>query len=335
NLGWCTWDSFYTDLAGNRVLQGLRAFNAQGICPRTVILDDGWQDSDCNALGNGFQWTGRLASLDANYKFQTDFQRPLGIGDKFVSQSPLGCSVTTYDAPLPPDQHRIPPALLDPQYSRHIANGGMLAGSDTVDIHAQCSLEGVVRQSKRDHHVTSFMVWHTLTGFWNGVIVSPTSTLTPGLSTVPAHKYAAMSAYHPRNVSVLLPESVLRMSLGRLVEREGYYKEKTGLVHPDMAAQFFSDYHANLKGMGVDGVKVDAQSALPLMDIPDFSPWQLTSTFHRGLARSLRANFQAGSVIHCMCHSPQTLLSILKENAYVLDSEGRILLAIITAICRS
>eukprot|EP01031_Cornospumella_fuschlensis_P038814 gene38814-47203_t len=92
-LGWCTWDSFYTDLAANRVLQGLQAFRAQGVRPRTVVLDDGWQDSDCSALVNGFQWTGRLASLDANYKFSEGFERPLALASerrKYVAQSPAG-----------------------------------------------------------------------------------------------------------------------------------------------------------------------------------------------------------------------------------------------------
>lgn len=42
-FGWCTWDSFYTDLSSNRVLSGLESFKGTGVRPRFLILDDGWQ----------------------------------------------------------------------------------------------------------------------------------------------------------------------------------------------------------------------------------------------------------------------------------------------------
>ena len=42
-FGWCTWDSFYTDLSSNRVIQGLESFKRTGVTPRFLILDDGWQ----------------------------------------------------------------------------------------------------------------------------------------------------------------------------------------------------------------------------------------------------------------------------------------------------
>ena len=42
-FGWCTWDSFYTDLSSNRVISGLESFKSTGVRPRFLILDDGWQ----------------------------------------------------------------------------------------------------------------------------------------------------------------------------------------------------------------------------------------------------------------------------------------------------
>ena len=42
-FGWCTWDSFYTDLSSNRILSGLESFKSAGVRPRFLILDDGWQ----------------------------------------------------------------------------------------------------------------------------------------------------------------------------------------------------------------------------------------------------------------------------------------------------
>ena len=42
-FGWCTWDSFYTDLAPGRVLDGIKSLRDAGTPPGFVILDDGWQ----------------------------------------------------------------------------------------------------------------------------------------------------------------------------------------------------------------------------------------------------------------------------------------------------
>lgn len=44
-LGWCTWDAFYTDVDENKVLEGLKAFQAGGIVPGQIIIDEGWQDA--------------------------------------------------------------------------------------------------------------------------------------------------------------------------------------------------------------------------------------------------------------------------------------------------
>jgi raffinose synthase len=42
-FGWCTWDSFYTEVSHEKVLEGLKSFRAGGVEPRLLILDDGWQ----------------------------------------------------------------------------------------------------------------------------------------------------------------------------------------------------------------------------------------------------------------------------------------------------
>jgi raffinose synthase len=67
HFGWCTWDAFYQDVSAERVRAGLTTFRAEGIPPRFVILDDGWQ-SVC-ALPTGER---RLSSFRANEKFAGD-----------------------------------------------------------------------------------------------------------------------------------------------------------------------------------------------------------------------------------------------------------------------
>ncbi|KAJ3085175.1 hypothetical protein HK102_000243 [Quaeritorhiza haematococci] len=45
-LGWCTWNSFYTEVSASKILQELETFRKQGIQISTLLIDDGWQDTD-------------------------------------------------------------------------------------------------------------------------------------------------------------------------------------------------------------------------------------------------------------------------------------------------
>lgn len=42
-FGWCTWDGFYSKVRPADVLAGAASLRKQGVPPRLVILDDGWQ----------------------------------------------------------------------------------------------------------------------------------------------------------------------------------------------------------------------------------------------------------------------------------------------------
>ena len=43
SFGWCTWDAFYSNVEPVGVVDGLRALRDAGVPPRSLILDDGWQ----------------------------------------------------------------------------------------------------------------------------------------------------------------------------------------------------------------------------------------------------------------------------------------------------
>lgn len=67
HFGWCTWDAFYQDVSAEAVAAGLASFQAIGVRPRFVILDDGWQST--RELPSGER---RLCSFAANEKFEGD-----------------------------------------------------------------------------------------------------------------------------------------------------------------------------------------------------------------------------------------------------------------------
>jgi len=70
SFGWCTWDAFYQEVSAEKLRAGLAAFQASGVTPGFVILDDGWQTEHALATGER-----RLASFAANEKFGGDLRQ--------------------------------------------------------------------------------------------------------------------------------------------------------------------------------------------------------------------------------------------------------------------
>ncbi|KAM1750825.1 hypothetical protein FF1_008994 [Malus domestica] len=75
-FGWCTWDTFYTDVTSEGVEHGLESLSKGGMPPRFLIIDDGWQqiekkDKDSNVVvQEGAQFASRLTGIKENEKFQ-------------------------------------------------------------------------------------------------------------------------------------------------------------------------------------------------------------------------------------------------------------------------
>ena len=265
SLGWCSWDSFYTDLSPDRILRGIDSFNDTGVRPGFVILDDGWQSTDVDAAVNGKQWGGRLASFQANFKFAPGYQAEPTAADADATKTP-----------------------------------GQVPGAAGKDIISRHSLASLIKEAKDSHHVKHLLVWHTLSGYWAGVKPGPQADFDP---------------YGAEIIFPSIPNAVHRASVADALRAEPFSTDGVGVVLPDKAGAFFDDYHATLRAMGVDGVKVDAQSVLALLQGPTAARgggWGLVQAFHAALQNSLERNFGAADypVIHCMCHSQDTMLSI-------------------------
>lgn len=63
-LGWCTWNAFYQTVSAEKVFEGLKTLKEVGIEPRTLILDDGWQQVAPLKTGGTV-----LTGWDGNEKF--------------------------------------------------------------------------------------------------------------------------------------------------------------------------------------------------------------------------------------------------------------------------
>jgi raffinose synthase len=219
---------------------------------------------------------------------------------------------------------------------------GMLEGFGTkaafgADEVTQGSLKALITCVKEKYGIHSFLVWHTLTGYWRGV---KGRQLMTDLST----KTAFLDHFSSVNTLPRITGAEFRMS--KKVREQYADKHRTdniaeslmsiGLVPPERIAEFFSSYHATMAAVGVDGVKVDAQALLPsLCSAMLGGGIHLTSSYHLALQESVARNFgsidsraevalegvntSSFPVIHCMCHSQGTLLAIAAMYPDLLD----------------
>lgn len=79
-FGWCTWDACYLTVDPATIWTGVKEFEDAGVCPKFIIIDDGWQsinfdgdelDKDAeNLVLGGEQMTARLTSFKESKKFR-------------------------------------------------------------------------------------------------------------------------------------------------------------------------------------------------------------------------------------------------------------------------
>ncbi|EED96566.1 glycosyl hydrolase, partial [Thalassiosira pseudonana CCMP1335] len=68
-FGWCSWDAFYSDVTPEGVIEGVKSLCEAGTPPRTVIIDDGWQDLE-NYFETETDFCRQLKAFTPNEKFQ-------------------------------------------------------------------------------------------------------------------------------------------------------------------------------------------------------------------------------------------------------------------------
>jgi raffinose synthase len=238
--------SFYTDLSAERFLRGLQSFKSTGVMPRFVILDDGWQHTNVNDKVNGGQWGGYLTSFDANFKFHPAYNDSI---TTIISSSHAEVEIKV--------------EAIDGSSSEEIKAS---IDSIQIDRDGHYSLSSVIQEAKVNHSISQFLVWHSLTGYWAGVMPKPNevkSSTEPTFTSKSETKNLAL--FGSQTTFPYISNSMHRMSVANALPTEPFSIQGVGLVDRSKAEAFYSAYHDNLKRMGVDGVKVDAQSILPLL----------------------------------------------------------------------
>ncbi len=145
-------------------------------------------------------------------------------------------------------------------------------------------LRPLVERAKKDFGIRTFIVWHTIVGYWGGV----DGDALPEYGVV---------------------EQTRQFGDGVLFHRPSFNHEwwgnLVGYVPAGNAARFFDDYHTALVKEGVDGVKVDSQAMLEGLSTGQGGRIPVTLAYRRALETSVKKHF-SGRLINCMSNAQET-----------------------------
>lgn len=144
-------------------------------------------------------------------------------------------------------------------------------------------LRPTVELAKQNFRIRTFLVWHTVHGYWGG--------------TDPK----AMPEYAPERILRWYSPEVLTHAPGMNREYCGDFGSPP--AQPKLGS-FYEDYHRALAAEGVDGVKVDNQSSLEGLSVGRGGRIRELAATRRGLETSTRRNFSA-RLINCMSCSSE------------------------------
>ena len=145
-------------------------------------------------------------------------------------------------------------------------------------------LAPLVERVKRDYGVRTFIVWHSMVGYWGGV----DGSRLPG--------YGVLEQTRQFGDGVLFHEPSFNHE---------WWGNLVGFVPAENAGRFFDDYHAALAKEGVDGVKVDSQAVLEGLSTGQGGRVAVTRAYRKALETSVRKHF-AGRLINCMSNAQET-----------------------------
>ena len=148
-----------------------------------------------------------------------------------------------------------------------------LRGLDADPVKFPGGLAGTVKRIREEYGILHVGVWHSVTGYWNGI--------EPGSE---ADRLLAGGTRH-------LPD-------GRIVID----------ADPERAFTFYDTWHSYLRKCGIDFVKVDSQSAMSVFYRGIESYGTVSGAIMSGLERSAEKNFD-GALINCMGMAPEEVWS--------------------------
>jgi raffinose synthase len=152
-------------------------------------------------------------------------------------------------------------------------------------------LEWLVEKVTVDYHVPYFLIWQTMEGYWKGI-----DSLSP-----------AMAGYKTYRTDGRLNRPI------NMPRYEELIHSRFNTPSPEALQDFYDDYHAFLATSGVDGVKVDNQSALEYMTYNLGPIAEVTGSYIWALENSVEHYFGPSSIINCMSMVPEAFFQYRKS----------------------
>ncbi|KAI4301527.1 hypothetical protein L6164_034796 [Bauhinia variegata] len=309
-FGWCTWDSFYLTVDPVGVWHGVKGFVEGGVCPRFIIIDDGWQsinlDGDDpnedvkNLVIGGPQMSAKLHRLDEGDKFRK-YQGGLMFGPNAPSFDPKKTKAlielavklkhlrSDRDDAFQSDDPNLPE--IEASFKKLNQEIDDLFG----EVESSNSKKGCGSYSCRGDNfglkaftkdlrtkfkgLDDIYVWHAVFGAWGGV--------RPGTTHL-------NSKIVPCKVPPGLDGTMLDLAVVNIV------KGSIGVVHPDQAYDFYDSMHSHLAKSGITGVKVDVMHCIEYVTEEYGGRVELAKSYYDGLSKSIEKNFNGNGIIASM-----------------------------------
>ena len=303
-FGWCTWDAFYSDVTPQGVIDGVTSLREAGIQPKTVILDDGWQQVKPQKKNTA------AASAADESKSRSSIPNRIANGVLRIFATVVSAMYETFVRKAP---HNSIPNRIWRFLTRTVLKGQLWDYFDTeTDFGRQLSgfqpnekfrqstdgstigLKQLATRLKTDLGVARLFCWHALHGYWRGVTA----------------KLGHENGFNATNVMPQLSEHLLKVE--PILAWDSVSLFGVGLVTDERdLSKFYDNIHSPLVDAGVEGVKVDVQSGVSSLGGGVGGGSRIARVYTQALEDSVSARFtsQDGGIscINCMCHSTENL----------------------------
>jgi raffinose synthase len=298
-LGFCTWNAFYTQLNGEKIISAVQTLQQKDIPVKWMIIDDGWQHTTNDYADDGMQWGERLLSVHRSSPLKFTPEERVHIGNIEEAKAPL-LSLSTTVAKLKLPKQSSPDFL-----------------SNAIESNEGCGLDHV-------------FAWHALSGYWLGLSseIENDSYVGPKTSLY----YPHFSSSIIENDASLIKELSIQEGIGIAENATLFYNQ----YHSYLESCGFDG--VKVDAQGVSGVLKPYRASRQESDKFDNEPHRHYVSHHlqNALASSVNTSFSeklskrykneqdingelqySSNIIMCMCHSPDIIyrLSHLYPNS--------------------
>mmetsp|Transcript_37266 Transcript_37266/g.87980 ORF Transcript_37266/g.87980 Transcript_37266/m.87980 type:complete len:870 (-) Transcript_37266:91-2700(-) len=287
-FGYCTWNAFYENVSASGIVTELKSFRDAGVPARTLIIDDGWQDTvnphaDRTAKTAGLGWmiTHLTSGVVEWFYWKFVWNAPTSslwfkLWQKWCTAWPL----KNYLA--------VKWSGEDFAWSRRLRspepNAKFLATTRTG------KLGDFVSEVKSELGISEVWTWHSLLGYWGGV-EAEAGAWPSGSRIEMAKPMESILGVEPQ------------MAWDPLV--------LGGLGLTPQPAQLYDTIHRSLAHAGVDGVKIDIQAVTTMLGEKRGGSRKVTTEYLQAAEESVRKHFGSSTqMINCMSHASECLYSV-------------------------